>query len=277
MSNRRKIKKKKEKNNFNFNSVSPQARQYVEKIFKDMNKIPFNVGMLVDAMAMKAFKNKMPVDDFQRKYAIDLFSRNYSTACFVLDEAIRRKNPRPIVALMLQVYEGINKNYTKLETMFNGVTCKEGCYYCCYQKLSVTIPELLMISIFNKIQPDVLPINKDRIKASKFYDIDDCNFGEPCSFLENERCTIYPIRPLMCRAWHVFSSKEICKKKYIDQNLKDDDVEMLTQFTLHGHLIQNALQLASEKFGLKPYIQLEGGVIHSFENDIFQDWIDKKL
>jgi Fe-S-cluster containining protein len=38
--------------------------------------------------------------------------------------------------------------------------------------------------------------------------------GIPCPFLENESCSVYPDRPLICREYHVSSPSENCAKLY---------------------------------------------------------------
>lgn len=38
--------------------------------------------------------------------------------------------------------------------------------------------------------------------------------GIPCPFLENESCSIYPERPMMCREYNVTSPPELCSRVY---------------------------------------------------------------
>lgn len=48
-------------------------------------------------------------------------------------------------------------------------------------------------------------------KAVAQLSIDYFHAGVPCPFLENESCSIHPIRPLSCREYLVTSSPELCK------------------------------------------------------------------
>jgi hypothetical protein len=46
--------------------------------------------------------------------------------------------------------------------------------------------------------------------------IDYFHAGVPCPFLENESCSIHPIRPLSCREYIVTSPPELCKDPSIN-------------------------------------------------------------
>jgi putative zinc- or iron-chelating protein len=84
--------------------------------------------------------------------------------------------------------------------------CRPGCAHCCYQAVGVSAPEVFAIydHLRASRKPDELDAAVRRIR-----DADDRTRGMtaaerlsprlPCPFLEQERCSIYQVRPLACR------------------------------------------------------------------------------
>jgi hypothetical protein len=105
---------------------------------------------------------------------------------------------------------------SNLKSMLSGMPplpCKAGCAYCCY---------------VGPDRPDLLPVELYRIAAylaetsigvrthvmARLEAQDDPK--APCLFLSDERCTIYPVRPMRCRAQH---SPDVvaCRQSYAGQ------------------------------------------------------------
>jgi len=247
MSNKKRIKKKSVDENIK-NHLTKQAK----RAFKDSSQIDFD-------------------------HAVKTFKRMNIATSLALEASLKNKTSQSLVALMIEVYDEIERSFRNMqEQIGKRVTCKAGCYYCCYQKIGITMPEFLVIDSVIK-NSDVLPINKDKIMGSTIVSIHDNEwkyFGDPCGFLDRNICTIYPVRPLMCRAWHVFNSSENCRKKYLE---KEDCDEIYTDLIFHCGVIQESITYICLKFKLTGFIQLEKAMIHSFQNNIFQDWINKKI
>jgi Fe-S-cluster containining protein len=75
--------------------------------------------------------------------------------------------------------------------------CKKGCSYCCEIRVDVSKIELSLI----------------KSKARKAYNnaTQDLVIGEPCPFLKNNSCSIYEVRPFLCRRHQVFTpTNELC-------------------------------------------------------------------
>ncbi|BCS50573.1 hypothetical protein JUNP479_3353 [Aeromonas jandaei] len=67
-------------------------------------------------------------------------------------------------------------------------TCKSGCGNCCNINVSITKIEAQLISLHTgKELNESLPLNK-----ADFH-------GEPCTFLIDNKCSIYAVRPFVCR------------------------------------------------------------------------------
>ena len=83
------------------------------------------------------------------------------------------------------------------------LACKDGCCACCEKmEITVTEPEFLGISWYVS----------EKLKGLKRFTVKE-NLKKPvfsvCPFLVHKSCSIYPVRPLMCRMYHVFV--EPCK------------------------------------------------------------------
>jgi Fe-S-cluster containining protein len=113
-------------------------------------------------------------------------------------------------------------------------SCKRGCAACCRQQVLSTVPEGLVIArhllVYYKPQ-QILDLIKtlsghasmqEHMSAAEWFDD-----GEMCPFLnpEDDDCTIYVVRPAMCRFYHSFSPFEDCSKPSGTEVLTPDTAE----------------------------------------------------
>ncbi|NQZ62561.1 YkgJ family cysteine cluster protein [Crocosphaera sp.] len=86
----------------------------------------------------------------------------------------------------------------KVSASFSHLTpCKKGCSYCCEIRVDVSEMELSLI----------------KSKARKAYNdaTKDLSIGEPCPFLKNNLCSVYEVRPFLCRRHQVFTpTNDLC-------------------------------------------------------------------
>jgi Fe-S-cluster containining protein len=99
------------------------------------------------------------------------------------------------------------------------IACKEGCAWCCYQTVRVAAPEAFRIARF------VQALGKTAREAvmERLRDLDKRTRGltasaraklrEPCAFLKDNRCMIYPVRPMVCAEFTSFDVKD-CERGY---------------------------------------------------------------
>lgn len=116
------------------------------------------------------------------------------------------------------------------------VSCRAGCGACCRQLVPIslfeaealagwlaTLPEDQMAILRQRFHGTLAALHSagilDRIlngswtmdeEHSNQLSIDYFHAGAPCPFLENESCSIHPIRPLICREYLVTSPPELC-------------------------------------------------------------------
>ena len=79
--------------------------------------------------------------------------------------------------------------------------CKAGCGSCCGTHTDIPIYPLEMVAIYwyalEKMDPALRTALMTKLKGR--------STNEPCPFLSDNRCTVYPVRPVACRQFIVFN------------------------------------------------------------------------
>lgn len=163
----------------------------------------------------------------------------------------------------LQPMMNLQKNSSNFFTNFhakhlNNMSCRLGCSKCCYVELSIFQAEAYVIlewvnflsleekqNFLNELRTSEQPKQKNTLgKISK-----------PCAFLRNGKCTIYEIRPTICRTqglplqYKISDEKnqvqlavDVCPLNFTEENSLPDRAEWLDLDRL------NALQSIAENF-----------------------------
>ena len=91
------------------------------------------------------------------------------------------------------------------------IACREDCDSCCYNQVELTPPEALLIGrhIAKNFPPGAKALllarvarNLGRTDGKNPAAIAAMRAELPCPLLRERRCSVYPVRPLMCRAMH---------------------------------------------------------------------------
>lgn len=102
----------------------------------------------------------------------------------------------------------------QLKPGFPDITCKKGCAFCCYQRVTgsrAEAQEILEYCKENGIQFSRARIKKQARAGSLEEWLKLPYETKRCAFLgENNECKIYPIRPLACRSYFSISDPQIC-------------------------------------------------------------------
>jgi Fe-S-cluster containining protein len=96
--------------------------------------------------------------------------------------------------------------------------CARGCSACCYQQVTVLAPEVIRIIDFLK-SSFLDEARKQLIDRLKNLDLATrglsatgrAKIPKSCAFLENNECTIYPVRPMSCAEFTSYKLSD-CKK-----------------------------------------------------------------
>lgn len=107
------------------------------------------------------------------------------------------------------------------------VACKGGCAHCCHQPVGVTAVEAF--AIFERLKQTLseadLELVRARVaeaheRARGLSTAERFSTAQPCPFLEAERCSIYDVRPLVCRGMNSRDA-EACAKIVSDTAARD--------------------------------------------------------
>jgi uncharacterized protein len=114
--------------------------------------------------------------------------------------------------------------------------CAPGCYFCCYLPVDVLAPEAFRIAAYLQQTLSLLELAAlvYRLGTHGQHDVG----VRPCVFLADGRCSIYEVRPLVCRGYNSLS-KERCEAFYHDASVdlrgtKDRVVGRLAEATEDG-------------------------------------------
>lgn len=102
------------------------------------------------------------------------------------------------------------------------IACRSGCNYCCHSQVNIIPIEALLISAFIKTDFTFTEVSALNAEISQIHLLTAGKTLEqlyalkddlPCLFLKQGRCSIYKMRPSICRSWSSFDSKA-CKTAY---------------------------------------------------------------
>lgn len=149
------------------------------------------------------------------------------------------------------------------ETTTINIACGKGCAACCNTRVEITEPEAIFIYSYMKdnLNSEQLESIFSRIKeivniTSQLKDKNDHRKLQlPCIFLNDSMCSIYEIRPFICREYHS-ADLQMCIKCYVD--LEDNAGALLSNdikdsyyriFNKYMRIIkENKLEISSNEF-----------------------------
>jgi len=149
---------------------------------------------------------------------------------FVKEYLDRGVSSGDVSGMMLQVYERHDDNVALFEREFGKgrakVACKQGCSFCCGQRVSATAPEVFAAVFYAKLAMDSDELDRFRVKARETAERAALQgaaetFAEriPCVFLEDGECSVYSYRPIACRSETSLNVK-LCEKGFGDLTVK---------------------------------------------------------
>lgn len=106
----------------------------------------------------------------------------------LIDEAVRYLDRTAI----LEIGDKISQAIAPL------TPCKNGCSHCCYMGVAITEFEANQIAEYTKRSIVEFPDPQEYMETFKA----ETYATVPCTFLEDGKCTVYPVRPLACRLHH---------------------------------------------------------------------------
>ncbi|MBI3898834.1 MAG: YkgJ family cysteine cluster protein [Gammaproteobacteria bacterium] len=109
----------------------------------------------------------------------------------------------PWLGTLLDTYHAINEVITahiaKLQRSGMTLACHRGCHACCLNNPDVPFTELELKGILWYVSEVLDGELKQRLKQQ----LRDYRSTTACPFLVDRACSIYPVRPFICRQFHV--------------------------------------------------------------------------
>ncbi len=169
-----------------------------------------------------------------------------STTVSVPKEPMRIEELLPLVQTVADAV--VNASIKAVEESGKKISCKKGCAACCRQLVAISVVEAQSLAelvaampperqavirarfdlAVRRLEDDAL-LDRNETRGDRAPRIKDCGSREaslqelawryfrlqiPCPFLENESCSIYADRPMVCREYHVTSPAERCAKLF---------------------------------------------------------------
>lgn len=137
----------------------------------------------------------------------------------------------------LSVDEATGQELSRLYTEEGVVSsCRAGCYYCCGQHILTSIIEAQAIVHYIKRKFSREHIEDLRIRTRRWHEWDAIRSGRDkmetfgtyqyCPMLVDNECSIYPVRPLICRTHYVCSEPPACRPFYDPESIEDSPVAL---------------------------------------------------
>lgn len=93
---------------------------------------------------------------------------------------------------LVQVAERLN------QALMSKATCRAGCSHCCSMTTMLYQHEAEVISRVSGKPMEEIPMRPYEVALQQAR----MHFGTPCPFLVDSRCSVYEVRPLVCRLHH---------------------------------------------------------------------------
>jgi len=120
-----------------------------------------------------------------------------------------------VLWLATQVHQGMSAAIDALPSKAQHA-CAPGCFFCCYLPVDVLAPEAFRIAAY--LQQTRSPAELTELVYRLGTYGPHALGTRPCVFLSQGRCSIYEVRPMVCRGYNSLS-KERCEAYYYDASV----------------------------------------------------------
>lgn len=129
----------------------------------------------------------------------------------------------PWLSMLLDAYAiidtGVDIAVTEEEGRRNvNLACKKGCDICCRSQKDIPVYPLELVGIYWFCAEKIVPPEREILKNQLL----SHGRGDPCPFLLNNLCCIYPLRVVSCRQFNVFG--RLCGEGEDPYHIRGDDV-----------------------------------------------------
>lgn len=164
--------------------------------------------------------------------------------------AVERRSVSPLIEWFHENHEAARKVFVSDIT----VACRRGCAHCCHMWVDASPAEILYIAKSISGQPrHIEAIAEAAAATGRMTSAERATFVYPCPMLRSGECSIYSVRPIVCRS-AVSMSAEVCERAF---NLRtDEEIVAPAPYVLLGLGYRLALAGALKRAGIT-YKQIE--------------------
>jgi hypothetical protein len=212
----------------------------------------------------------------------DNMSRFLTKSWAVTSQVLRgRRDPLAVLDLMGFFYWLGDQNVEQIKRELPRVPCALGCSYCCHVRAG--LPDLIPLEAFCIAEfvrgGDGGPWAQARARLDALgagegqgvQAVEDESTRRPCLFLAQDRCLIYPVRPMRCRAQHS-PDVEACRQNFLGQR---ETIPLIEAPALLYESLRAGMRLGLEETGLHSHsLAFQGALSIAWrEADALARWL----
>jgi Fe-S-cluster containining protein len=189
---------------------------------KIMTKTRITQEMIEAAVAINTIKMK------QHQPTLDRIKRELGV---IINDGIT-----PVKMKLVKIYKIKDEMIDIVKPM--ATACKEGCSNCCRMAVCITSIEAKTIADYTGVNPELVRTNPNYNETTALKLL-----GHTCPFLRDNRCSIYPVRPMVCQThFNVSGYAEVCDViEYKDSKIPNLDFRHL--WFAEIHTLRNQVQM----------------------------------
>lgn len=158
------------------------------------------------------------------------------------------RDPYKVKKSLLKFYASLDNNMRNVASAYHlPLECREGCSYCCLLKVDAKAHEIFSIVDYiddtftaNEKEALIHRLHESADEISPLTAQEHLVSNIPCGLLVNDSCTVYPVRPSLCRKFHS-TSQANCIDSYerpTDNSVpssEDRDLDMAARAAIIGY------------------------------------------
>jgi Fe-S-cluster containining protein len=133
--------------------------------------------------------------------------------------------------------------------------CKAGCAFCCHYKVEVRAHEIFLIKDFisktfsaEKIQVVLAEAEANAAIIRTLTPEQHLTTNLKCALLQNNQCSIYPVRPFRCRNFHS-TNASACEQSHNDPDDMEISTGMIEDVAMIADAHTQGFEAAAEQTG----------------------------
>lgn len=163
------------------------------------------------------------------------------------------KDPNPVLKKSYERYDNliakaINESTTK-------PACKAGCAFCCHYKVEVRAHEMLLIRDYmdktfstEKIQTVLEEAKANAAIIRSITPEQHLTTNLKCALLQDNQCSIYPVRPFRCRNFHS-TDADACERSHNDPHNMEIATGMIEDVAMYADAPTQGFEAAATRAG----------------------------